>query len=79
MDKILDDEKFHQVVVDLAELEFMNSTGLGVMIGRKNKLQTFYQNLASILQGIDSLKWEAWGHRANKRQNLELELNLTQG
>lgn len=40
MDKILDDEKFHQVVVDLAELEFMNSTGLGVMIGRKNKLQS---------------------------------------
>ena len=40
MDKILNDEKFHQVVVDLAELEFMNSTGLGVMIGRKNKLQS---------------------------------------
>ena len=24
LDKILDDEKFHQVVVDLAELEFMD-------------------------------------------------------
>ncbi|MGN1223065.1 MAG: anti-sigma factor antagonist [Christensenellales bacterium] len=39
LDKILDDEKFHQVVVDLAELEFMDSTGIGVMIGRYKKLQ----------------------------------------
>lgn len=39
LDKILDKENYNQVVVDLNELEFMDSTGIGVMIGRYKKLK----------------------------------------
>ena len=41
--KILDDmflsKHFIQVVIDLSELEFMDSTGIGVLIGRYKKLK----------------------------------------
>ncbi len=39
LDKILDKEIYNQVIVDLSELEFMDSTGIGVMIGRYKKLK----------------------------------------
>lgn len=39
LDGILDKESYNQVVVDLNELEFMDSTGIGVMIGRYKKLK----------------------------------------
>ena len=39
LDNILDKESYNQVVVDLNELEFMDSTGIGVMIGRYKKLK----------------------------------------
>ena len=39
LDKILDKEYYNQVVMDLNELEFMDSTGIGVMIGRYKKLK----------------------------------------
>ncbi len=39
LDEILDKESFNQVIVDLNELEFMDSTGIGVMIGRYKKLK----------------------------------------
>ncbi len=40
LDEILDKEKYNQVIVDLSELEFMDSTGIGVMIGRYKKLKS---------------------------------------
>lgn len=40
LDKILDKEKYNQVIIDLSELEFMDSTGIGVMIGRYKKLKS---------------------------------------
>lgn len=40
MDEILDKEKYNQVIIDLSELEFMDSTGIGVMIGRYKKLKS---------------------------------------
>lgn len=39
LDDILDNETFKQVIIDLSELEFMDSTGIGVMIGRYKKLK----------------------------------------
>lgn len=40
LDNILDSEKFGQVIVDLSELDFMDSTGIGVMIGRYKRLKS---------------------------------------
>lgn len=40
LDNILDREIYNQVVVDLNELDFMDSTGIGVMIGRYKKLKS---------------------------------------
>lgn len=39
IDNILDSESYGQVVIDLNELDFMDSTGIGVMIGRYKKLK----------------------------------------
>lgn len=39
LDDILENEIFRQVVIDLSELDFMDSTGIGVMIGRYKKLK----------------------------------------
>ncbi len=39
LDKILDKEIYNQVIIDLSELEFMDSTGIGVMIGRYKRLK----------------------------------------
>lgn len=41
LDQILDREKnFNKVIIDLSQLEFMDSTGIGVMLGRYKKLQS---------------------------------------
>lgn len=41
LDQMLDREKnFNKVIIDLSQLEFMDSTGIGVMLGRYKKLQS---------------------------------------
>lgn len=41
MDTLFDTEKgYQQVVIDMSELTFMDSTGVGVLIGRYKKLAT---------------------------------------
>lgn len=41
LDRVLESEKnFNKVIIDLSQLEFMDSTGIGVMIGRYKKLQS---------------------------------------
>lgn len=39
MDKTLEKNNFSKVVIDLSELEFLDSTGIGVLIGRYKKLK----------------------------------------
>ena len=39
MDKQIEEQKFNKVVIDLSKLEFMDSTGIGVLIGRYKKLR----------------------------------------
>lgn len=39
MDDLMDVNKCNQVIIDLSELEFMDSTGIGVLIGRYKKLK----------------------------------------
>ena len=41
LDHIIDTEKqFNKVIIDLSQLEFMDSTGIGVMLGRYKRLQS---------------------------------------
>ena len=41
LDHTLETEKrFNKVIVDLSQLDFMDSTGIGVMLGRYKKLQS---------------------------------------
>lgn len=40
LDKMLDKITFNQVIFDLSELSFMDSTGIGVLIGRYKKLKS---------------------------------------
>lgn len=41
LDQMLDREKgFNKVIIDLSQLDFMDSTGIGVMLGRYKKLQS---------------------------------------
>ena len=39
MDNLLEQSGFNQVIIDLSELEFMDSTGVGVLIGRYKKMK----------------------------------------
>lgn len=39
MDKAFASGVFGQIVIDLSELEFMDSTGIGVLIGRYKKMK----------------------------------------
>ena len=39
MDKAFSGEGFGQIVIDLSELDFMDSTGIGVLIGRYNLMK----------------------------------------
>ena len=40
MDDLINGNTFNQVIIDLSELEFMDSTGIGVLIGRYKKLRS---------------------------------------
>jgi stage II sporulation protein AA (anti-sigma F factor antagonist) len=39
LDKLFNDTNYKQVIIDLSGLEFMDSTGIGVLIGRYKKLK----------------------------------------
>lgn len=39
LDNIFSKENFKQVIIDLSELDFMDSTGIGVLIGRYKKMK----------------------------------------
>ena len=39
LDDIFSKPNFKQVIIDLSELEFMDSTGIGVLVGRYKKLK----------------------------------------
>ncbi len=39
LDEIFDKPDFKKIVIDLSELDFMDSTGIGVLIGRYKKMK----------------------------------------
>ena len=39
LDKIFEGNNFKQIIIDLSELDFMDSTGIGVLIGRYKKMK----------------------------------------
>ena len=39
LDKLFDEEIYKQVIFDLSDLKFMDSTGIGVLLGRYRKLK----------------------------------------
>lgn len=39
LDSLFDKLNFKQIIIDLSELDFMDSTGVGVMIGRYKKMK----------------------------------------
>ena len=39
LDQIFSQGQFNQIIIDLSELEFMDSTGIGVLIGRYKKMK----------------------------------------
>lgn len=39
LDDIFSKQNFGQVIIDLSELDFMDSTGIGVLVGRYKKLK----------------------------------------
>ena len=39
MDKSFAENGFNQIIIDLSELEFMDSTGIGVLLGRYNLMK----------------------------------------
>ena len=39
MDSLLNNLNFKQIVIDLGELTFMDSTGIGILIGRYKKMK----------------------------------------
>lgn len=39
LDSLLDESGFKEVIIDLSELDFMDSTGVGVLIGRYKKMK----------------------------------------
>ena len=49
LDDILSDEKVRKVVIDMSNLDFMDSTGIGLLIGRYKKLKQF--NIPSYITG----------------------------
>lgn len=40
MDELISENKFNKLVIDMDKLEFMDSTGIGVLIGRYKKLKS---------------------------------------
>lgn len=45
MDKLFEKLNFDQVVLDLSYLDFMDSTGIGVLIGRYKKLKALNKQI----------------------------------
>lgn len=39
LDEIFEKQHFEKIVIDLSELDFMDSTGIGVLIGRYKKMK----------------------------------------
>ena len=39
LDEQMDANNFRQVIIDLSKLDFMDSTGIGVLLGRYKKMQ----------------------------------------
>ena len=39
LDEIFEEKGFKQIIIDLSELDFMDSTGIGVLIGRYKKMK----------------------------------------
>lgn len=39
LDKVFEGDNFNQIIIDLSELVFMDSTGIGVLIGRYKKMK----------------------------------------
>ena len=39
MDELFNGNGFSQIIIDLSELDFMDSTGIGVLIGRYKKMK----------------------------------------
>ncbi len=39
LDKMFDSGGFRQIIIDLSEMSFMDSTGIGVLIGRYKKMK----------------------------------------
>lgn len=39
LDDMFEGNDFNQIVIDLSELEFMDSTGIGMLIGRYKKMK----------------------------------------
>src|SRR5690554_124647 len=39
LDKLFQNITYNQVIIDMSELDFMDSTGIGVLIGRYKKLK----------------------------------------
>lgn len=39
LDEMFLQKDFHQIIIDLSELDFMDSTGIGVLIGRYKKMK----------------------------------------
>lgn len=39
LDELFEKQSFKQIIIDLSELEFMDSTGIGVLIGRYKKMK----------------------------------------
>ena len=39
MDEIFNGGSFNKIIIDLSELDFMDSTGIGVLIGRYKKMK----------------------------------------
>ena len=40
MDNLIDNNTYQKMVIDMGDLEFMDSTGVGVLIGRYKKLKS---------------------------------------
>ena len=39
LDELFEHDNFKQIIIDLSELDFMDSTGIGVLIGRYKKMK----------------------------------------
>ena len=44
LDNIIETNKYSSVVFDMSSLQFMDSTGIGVLIGRYKKLKQMHKN-----------------------------------